>query len=244
MVALFAGPDGLTVRTPKRGGGYAAQVWGAHGFWELGVWATAREARWHAKGFAAADPVEPGPGGAWAGPGTWTRRRRRPAREARGYRWVRRVKGDAVQARYWLPGRGSLNLGLFTREAHGDLAEWAAHRASKAFDELWRGRTTVAAAVRRLQARGPEPWVPKGVAVPAGWGRLRRPPAPPAGPGGPKGRAPERNLFGERVKPEAAARNRAAAAARRAAYQADFEQALKEGEPVTEIVALLWDEAA
>lgn len=66
------------------------------------------------------------------------RERRAPTNQ---YRWVREVKGGAFQARVWLGNHrgGSLNLGLFTVaewESPVD-AEWAAGRASRAFDDLY-----------------------------------------------------------------------------------------------------------
>jgi hypothetical protein len=198
-----------TVRTPRRPGGYAAQVWVAGGYWLVGVHPTIRAARTAGQLFAGLDPVEPGrerwrrdPAAVGAllfllgcavrselltvwwlasdwWPVRWVRRRA-PADDADdGPRWVRRVKGGAYQARYWLEVvGGSLNLGLFTLAEHDNdwrLARWAAARAAKEFRRLWVGERTVGEAVAILQAKTPLPWVPEHVRVPAKWAHLTLP---------------------------------------------------------------------
>lgn len=131
------------IRTPKRGPLRAAQVWDARGHWLVGLFPDRAAARAAAKRFLA-DPA--------AFPGAQWHKRRCDGHRPR-YKWVRRVKGGAYQARVWLlAGRGSLNLGLFTTADHGDKAEWAAAQVSKAFYRLWcvPGRT-VAEAVELLK---------------------------------------------------------------------------------------------
>jgi hypothetical protein len=114
---------------------------------------------------AATDPVEPAPNAPQAElPANWVRRRSDIGRPS--YRYVRRCKAGAYQARVHL-GRlgGSLNLGLFTRAEHGDDAEWAAAQTSKAFMREWRPGRTVGEAVDALKRAGR---VPCHVEVPAG----------------------------------------------------------------------------
>ncbi len=164
---LFDASGDFVIRTPKRPGGYAAQLWGRHGFWLLGAFPTIRAARGAAREFAALDPAEPVPGTPRAAvPAGW--HWRRSDSHAPRYNCVRRVKGGAWQARPWLgAGRGSLNLGLFTVADHGDLAEWAAAQVSKAFNREWRAGRTVAEVVEALK-RAPRRCerVPEHVEVP------------------------------------------------------------------------------
>jgi hypothetical protein len=177
-----------TVRTPRRGGCRAAQLWTDEGYWLVGLYETAAEARAAAQEFARSEPVPPGDDD--IPPDNWVRCRRRADPEAP--RWVRVVKGRAVQARFWLEVvGGSLNLGLFTLAEHDykpELAEWAAARAADMFRKLWVGKRTVAECVEILQMRRPipadappklrsmrTPWVPTGVRVPAKWARLKLP---------------------------------------------------------------------
>lgn len=174
-------PDRFTIRTPKRPGGYAAQVWGERGFWLLGVFATIPEARTAARLFLATDPAEPDPHLPRSElPANWVRRR--SDSHAPRYNCVRRVKGGAWQARPWLGnGRGSLNLGLFTVEAHGEYAEWAAARVSRAFNREWKGARTVAEVVDLLKAApNKHERVPAHVQVPEHQRALRPPVAAPA----------------------------------------------------------------
>ncbi len=106
------------------------------------------------------------------------------------YRNTRRVKGNAWQARVWIPGaadrRGrSLNLGIFSPARHGnsaDDAEWAAGRASREFVKAWAGDTSIAAAVADLQRRG---IVPAHVEVPVGVAGLTPRAIPTPAPGEP-----------------------------------------------------------
>jgi len=63
------------------------------------------------------------------------RARQRERRHVSEYPGVRQIRGG-YQARYWLGGGKSLNLGYFTADDHGDLAEWAAGRAWREFDRL------------------------------------------------------------------------------------------------------------
>ncbi|HEY1187912.1 MAG TPA: hypothetical protein VGE74_09655 [Gemmata sp.] len=73
------------------------------------------------------------------------RRRRKPLQE--DYKYIRRVKGLAWQARMWLGTKagGSLNLGLFTTAEHpadpdrprDEMAKWAAARASREFNKFF-----------------------------------------------------------------------------------------------------------
>jgi hypothetical protein len=144
---------GFTVRTPRRRGGYAAQVWGDTGFWLVGRFATTWKAREAALAFIAADPVEPAEGTPRDElPANWYWRRQWVVDPAEARRYVRRVKGGAWQARFWL-GRagGSLNLGIVSRIKHGDDAEWCAAQISKAFAREWRPGRTVGEVVELLK---------------------------------------------------------------------------------------------
>ncbi len=77
------------------------------------------------------------------------RRRRKPS-EYDGVRWT----GRGWQARKWVGGGRSLNLGHYTRATHGDAAEWAAGAAYRAFLELHEGLGMPAAeAFRELKRR-------------------------------------------------------------------------------------------
>lgn len=145
---LFDLAGDFVIRTPKRNGAYAAQVWGRAGFWLVGRFPTRHAARQAGHAFAAADPVEPLPGA--PRPPNWVRRR--SDSHAPRHLWVRRVKGGAWQARPWLgPEGGSLNLGLFTVSDHGDSAEWAAAQVAKAFAREWKAGRTVGAVVELLK---------------------------------------------------------------------------------------------
>ena len=163
--------DPYRIRTPRRPGGHAAQVWVDAGCWVVGLFPSRHAAREAARAFAA---LEPTPGVCGQGGERWFRRR--TDLHAPSRRWVREVKGGAFQSRYWLECvGGSLNLGLFTLPDHNydrGLAEWSAARASKAFRELWCGRVTVGQAVEQLKRKG---WVPPGVVVPAKWAGLTLP---------------------------------------------------------------------
>lgn len=82
------------------------------------------------------------------------RSRRRERRHISEYPGVRQIKGG-YQARYWLGGGRSLNLGYFTADDHGGLAEWAAGRAWREFDALHRAEGMgLAEAFAELRRRG------------------------------------------------------------------------------------------
>jgi hypothetical protein len=155
--SLF-GPDEFTIRSPRRIREgvvcYVAQVWTARGFWTVGAFPSRVEARRAARVFAGTDPVEPVAGTPRAElPSNW--RWKRSDGHAPRYKWVRRVKGGAWQARPWLgAAHGSLNLGLFTIDEHGDAdtAEWAAAQVAAAFNREWQGSRTVGEVVASLRA--------------------------------------------------------------------------------------------
>src|SRR5687768_12052058 len=113
LLDAIPAPRSYEVRTPRRGDRFAAQVWASSGFWALGLYQTRLDARRAAQVFAGSNPVEPARETNLAElPPNWVRRRRRYDDETP--KWVRRVKGGAYQARYWLEVvGGSLNLGLF-----------------------------------------------------------------------------------------------------------------------------------
>lgn len=240
----------FVIRTPKRrAGGHAAQLWGARGYWALGTFSTRDAARAAARAFAATDPVEPPPGTPRKDlPANWVRRR--SDSHAPRYPFVRRVKGGAWQARPWLgPGGGSLNLGLFTRDDHGELAEWAAAQVAAAFVREWRGQRTVGEVVESLKrAAKPSERVPAHVDVPKRQRdlvRATKDETPPTGEQRAKEQSAEladrlrANLLGEPFTAAEIAASRAAAAERRRQDQADREQAIREGEPLDEIAELL-----
>lgn len=111
------------------------------GYWLVGTgYTTTLDARRAAHAFAATEPVPPPPGTPRANrPANWV-----PARcygHTSRFRYVRRIKGNAWQARIWLGHAigGSLNLGAFSSFDHGaDDAEWLAHRAVKEFVKYYR----------------------------------------------------------------------------------------------------------
>jgi hypothetical protein len=193
QLLLFDPGTRYEIRTPRRGDAYQSQLWAQSGYWNAGVFPTREEARRAARQLAADEPAPPAPGE--VGPANWVKRRRRYDEDAP--RWVRRVKGGAYQARYWLEVvGGSLNLGLFTLAEHpddpgspqGEMARWAAARAAEAFRRLWYGDRTVLEAVEILQRKRPlpadwprkwklrTPWVPETVVVPEKWRSLTLPP--------------------------------------------------------------------
>lgn len=107
------------------------------------------------------------------------RKRRAPTSE---YIYVRRVKGDAWQARVWLGAHagGSLNLGLFTKAEHqaapgqsdDEMAEWSAARASRQFNKFYnrtRADRDLRATLEHLKAKR---FIPQDVLPP----RVRRAP--------------------------------------------------------------------
>lgn len=153
-----------TVRTPKRHGLYACQVWGETGYWLVGLYHDRTAARRAARAFLIDDPSEPT--GA-ARPSNWVKRR--SDGHAPRYKWVRKVKGENTwQARPWLgDGRGSLNLGLFRQADHGAQAEWAAAQVSKAFMREWKPGKTVSEVVEQLKwSKKANERVPAHVVVP------------------------------------------------------------------------------
>jgi hypothetical protein len=130
---------------------FAAIVLGEHAHYVVGLFPTREDARAAARAWVATDPEEPDPEthcSEW--PAGWHRRRTDGRRT--DYRWTREVKGRAVQARFWLGvAGGSLNLGLYTRDTHGEQAAWAAWQVSKAFAREWKPGVTVAEAVAALR---------------------------------------------------------------------------------------------
>ena len=172
---LGPGCDGSVymVRTPKRGDrGYAAQLWTATGFWYVGLFPSIRAAREAAADFAATGPTPPAVGTPRQElPPNWSWRRSDGHRSR--YRHVRRVRGGAYQARIWVGGGRSLNIGLFTASEWGELAEWAAHRAASRFIRYWKPGVRAADALGQCRADGVLP--KRVVHWPAGWGELRPP---------------------------------------------------------------------
>jgi len=167
--------DPFTLRTPRREGGFAAQVWVDEGCWVVGRFATQTEALVAARQFAATDPIVPHPSARRDEcPENWFRRR--SDRHAPSRPFVREVKGGAWQARPWLGKRGgSLNLGLFTLAENNhnrDEAEWSAARTSREFCKLWRGKATVGEIVAILQGRN---LVRSDLVVPKRQARLKPP---------------------------------------------------------------------
>ncbi|CAN0468518.1 unnamed protein product, partial [Phaeothamnion confervicola] len=162
----------------------------------------------------------------------------------KGRAWVRRVKGNAWQSRPWVPGFGSVNLGIFTRTEYGDAAQQRAVAVSKAFDAAWQGATTVMEAVARLQARplSARDRVRSEIEVPERARNLCRPVArPPAETAAAEALAARfpRTLWGDPVTAAALLEAQEANQERRDTYAAEFEEALAEGEPFAECVAIL-----
>lgn len=169
QATLFDAASDLAVRTPKRPGGYAAQVWTERGHWEYGVHASRRAARGAARVLAGLLPEVP------AGAVFHVCRCR--GRTSR-YKWVRFVKAGAAQARYWIEGRRcSLNLGLFTVDEDGGERELYAALVSKGFVKLWTGDRTIAEAVellKRVPRKAGKSWpCPPGLVVPPHQAGLR-----------------------------------------------------------------------
>lgn len=161
--SLFDVSDDPAIRTPKRPGGFAAQVWTERGHWEHGVHPTKREARSAAHVLAALLPDAP------PAPAVFHKRRCRG--HTSHYKWVRFVKGHAAQARCWLEGRKcAVNLGLFTVDEYGSQRESCAALVSKGFVKLWTADRTIAEAVELLKKEPRKPgksWpCPAGLVVP------------------------------------------------------------------------------
>jgi hypothetical protein len=238
-----------TIRTPRRTTGFAAQLWGQRGYWDIGIFPAAYEARRAARQFACTDPPEPSTG-QMVPPGWHWRRSQSHAPDDcfkfgadRGRAWARRVKGNAWQSRPWVSGFGNINLGLFTATEYGDAAQNRAVRVSKAFDAEWQGTRTVAQAVAALKRRPANSWerVRPAIEVPEGARELLRPVG--------VNRTAERarnvaerlavNLFGEATDPEQLLDGWGEIEGRREEYARAFQDALLEGEPFEEAVSIL-----